>query len=186
MPNWFKNQIALKGEPARLAAFKQAHIKTVEFRDEPGEYNTFLDFETVIPMPMILKDTTSTMPETRTEKEVAAHEATGYYNWYDWSCENWGVKWNSQCGGVNPDSPDDILEFSFQTAWAPPLPVIRKLLQMWPDLTLIEYKGYDEGDWYEIEYDLLTGVATADDEVRKNYADGGPRTCTRLTVEGMH
>jgi len=130
MPNWDRNHVALKGDPARLAAFKQTHIKTVE--NEFG-HMTYLDLESVIPMPENIKAIV------------------------DWRYENWGTKCSAWLE-VNPDSPDDILEFTFETANGLAVPVIRKLMLMWPDLTLVEYKGSYEADWHETEYDLLTEV----------------------------
>jgi hypothetical protein len=64
MPNWFKNHVALKGDPARIAAFKQAHFKT-RIVEQPEsfapaapavkEVETYLDFETIIPLPENIK-----------------------------------------------------------------------------------------------------------------------------------
>jgi hypothetical protein len=129
MTNYFRNHIALKGDPARLAAFKETHLNP---------------------------------------HRIAV----------DW--DNWGTKWDSDFGAVNPDSPDDILEFAFQTNGAPPLPALRELLQMWPDLTLIKYKGYADEDNHAIEYDLLTGIATVVDEEARNFEGDGPWTCEKV------
>jgi hypothetical protein len=63
----------------------------------------FLDFEKILPMPPELKGT-----------EAPADKP----NWYDWCVENWGTKWNSYDGNVTEDG------ISFNTAWAPPTPVI--------------------------------------------------------------
>ena len=52
-----------------------------------------------------------------------------------------------------------MLHLHFETAWAPPIPVVKKLLEMWPDLKLEKYSGWDEGDHYEIEYNVLPALA---------------------------
>jgi hypothetical protein len=186
MPNWFKNHIALKGEPARLAAFKQAHFKT--FEDEPGEHNTFLDFETVLPMPeniKALRDVTISEEEARTASKAAldAHNAACKMMSI-WCCENWGARSSGRVLEINPNSPADILEFRLETAWSPPMPAIRKLLQMWPDLTLTEYKGYDEGENNAIEYNMLTGIATVVDEEARNFEGDGPWYCEKISDRG--
>jgi hypothetical protein len=71
----------------------------------------------------------------------------GADNWYDWSIVNWGTKWNSYDNEYHESLPtnNDIFEtrISFQTAWSPPIPVILKLSQMFPENVFI-LKWYDE------------------------------------------
>ena len=57
--------------------------------------------------------------------------------WYEWSCRNWGTKWNAcEC-----KIGDDYLEF--ETAWSAPHPVITKLSQRFPGLTF-DHEWADE------------------------------------------
>jgi len=80
----------------------------------------FLDFQKILPMPKELEGTES-------PKDTP--------NWYGWCCENWGTKWNSYDGNVSDSG------ISFNTAWAPPTPVIAALAkQIGKPLRLI----YDE------------------------------------------
>lgn len=62
----------------------------------------------------------------------------GATNWYDWCCDNWGTKWNAY-ENQQPDS-DTII---FETAWAPPEPVIARLAKMYPEAE-IEHWWADE------------------------------------------
>lgn len=50
----------------------------------------------------------------------------GYPTWYEWSCANWGTKWNSYNGRINPSTG----ELMFLTAWAPPINIYHKLHEM--------------------------------------------------------
>jgi hypothetical protein len=55
-------------------------------------------------------------------------------NWYDWSVEHWGCKWD-----LNPDDTEvtlgeDELRFSFQTAWGPPEAWLKTVSGMFPTL----------------------------------------------------
>ena len=60
-------------------------------------------------------------------------------NWYDWCVKNWGTKWNAY--GVGKWKGNEI---SFQTAWCPPVPVISKMSEIYPEVDFIlEYA--DEG-----------------------------------------
>jgi hypothetical protein len=193
MPNWYHTTITLTGPESALTRFKTAH-----FRHEPDD--DYLDFNTVIPMPEVIKGTEASSvvddglyllgrldlvqftpsldfpwvkeagitteeqlkaellkrcPDCieKAKKAIAVHEATGYTDWYQWSCDNWGTKWNSQRLHVLADTPD-TLQFSLATAWGPPMPVIKRLVQLYPELAF-NAEGVDEGDYYEHVYNLL-------------------------------
>lgn len=53
---------------------------------------------------------------------------------YEWCCDHWATKWNSSQIVVetNPDEPRSAV-IHFDTAWCPPLPVIRVLAKRFPD-----------------------------------------------------
>ncbi len=62
---------------------------------------------------------------------------------YEWCCENWGTKWNA--GDVKIVEKDEgAAVISFETAWAPPLPVIDKLAAMFPDIEM-SFEYYEMG-----------------------------------------
>ena len=57
----------------------------------------------------------------------------GYPTWYEWSCHNWGTKWNA-CGyeeGVDYSQSEKLW---FQTAWSAPHPILQKLSEQYPDI----------------------------------------------------
>lgn len=62
----------------------------------------------------------------------------GATTWYDWCRDNWGTKWNAY-ENKQPDT-DTII---FETAWAPPEPVIARLANMYPEAE-IEHWWADE------------------------------------------
>lgn len=60
-------------------------------------------------------------------------------DWYDWSCSNWGTKWNAygfECG-------EEDNRLVFDTAWSPPTPVIKRLSELYPEVRL-EHAWADE------------------------------------------
>ena len=70
-------------------------------------------------------------------------EKYGHTTWYNWSCDNWGTKWNAY---QTPDQRDESDTIFFQTAWSAPLPVIEALSKKFPDLTFeIFYADEDTG-----------------------------------------
>lgn len=106
--------------------------------DEEG--NPF-DFNKIIPMPDNIYQG-NLGPEEQ--------ELYGKNNWYDWSNENWGTKWNSCDTYLDEDT------FNFWTAWSPCSPVIKQLAKMFPDARF-DY-------WYE-----ESGCCFCGEEI---YADG--------------
>ena len=74
-------------------------------------------------------------------KNLMHHRAL---NWYDWSVQQWGTKWNSY---NSPETSEEEIKKTksiyFQTAWSPPLPVIFKLSAMLAGIT-ITLKWADE------------------------------------------
>lgn len=72
-----------------------------------------LDFERIIPM-----------PKTVYRGPLGFNEMEKYpLNWYSWSCEHWGTKWNAYDGLVDYDEKT----VTFSTAWSFAEPVIREL-----------------------------------------------------------
>lgn len=65
----------------------------------------------------------------------------GHKDWYNWSIANWGTKWNAyQQSKLTPEST------KFETAWSTPFPVMCKLSEMFPELSLeIYYADEDIG-----------------------------------------
>lgn len=56
----------------------------------------------------------------------------GAPTWYGWSIKNWGTKWNSYSNSYN----DETKTLSFQTAWGAPHEIVKKLSEMFPDVTI--------------------------------------------------
>lgn len=92
-----------------------------------------IDFEKIIPMPESIKNNMDSG------------------DWYDWSCENWGTKWNSTDTHI---VDDDCIEFD--TAWSPPIPVLERLSKENPDKPINHYY-IDEGVNFAGEASYLNG-----------------------------
>ena len=70
------------------------------------------------------------------EKSVKAKKETGYEDWYEWCCHNWGTKWPPHVANV-VDTEDTAVMMTFDTAWAPPSELIEKLSKLWPTLQFV-------------------------------------------------
>ena len=110
MPNWVTTIVNFEG--------KQEDIDTI-FNLIKGEYEDGedrpIDFEKIIPMPDYIYTGNLGMAE---------REKYGKNNWYDWSIENWGTKWNA----CSPNRYGNSLEFN--TAWGFAEPIMSKLAEL--------------------------------------------------------
>jgi len=173
MPNWCANRVTVYGDNPEI-------IRFAEFVKSGDGAESFC-FESVIPIPKELYDVQSPVVIVDTEAEVEAwieehsHASKeGFFvsghpitkdtqmrllmeynsdNWYDWSCDNWGVKWDArdvdlidgfgELWGVKWDARDvDLIDgfgelvYTFDTPWGPPEPVCVVLREKFPDLSI--------------------------------------------------
>lgn len=168
MPNWCMNTVRVCGPKTHLKKF----IKKIE-----SEQSKF-DFNQIVPMPEELKDIHkgSTIINGEkfkcwrvvddksigiTEKELHCfREKFGAEDWYDWAVQNWGTKWNNADEVSCEQFSDTDIEYSFDTAWSPPLPVIEEAAKLFPKLTFeINYEepGMDFSGYSIFENGELTG-----------------------------
>ena len=112
MPNHVENHLTFDCSEDRLTVILQA-IGRDEDSALDGQYGigTF-DFNKVIPMPDDIY---------RGDLGPKEQKIYGKKNWYDWSCWNWGTKWNSYGNSFDGHT------LTFQTAWSAPHPVIKTL-----------------------------------------------------------
>jgi hypothetical protein len=166
MPNWTSNRIYAEGSPEQIS----------EFLDKIKGDNGVLDFNRIIPMPELLKNTGSgsstihgkrvsewyvvnhgnhelNIPESIrvfTPEEEAELQEIGHRSWYDWSNANWGTKWNA----CDPEIEDEgsakcgYIRILFMTAWSAPEPILYKLAGMFPSLSITcEWRHEDESEY---------------------------------------
>jgi len=94
MPNWCYNEIEIVADE-----------KTLDDMEMAARKDKLLDF--IKPMPSELEGTKSPSDEP---------------NWYDWSVENWGTKWD--VSPVRIEKTKKKLSIVFDSAWSPPLEAI--------------------------------------------------------------
>jgi hypothetical protein len=70
---------------------------------------------------------------------VDNYEKYGAYTWYDWSCDNWGTKWNAYDQYFSEENNEII----FNTAWNGVPKLIQLISERYPEIE-IEYKYADE------------------------------------------
>ena len=111
MPNHVTNRIRIQSDKLGLEDFK----KLIS-----GE-NGAIDFETIVPESDACKASYDWDPQSGTKQDMT---------WYSEHCERWGTKWNAYDIHVeNEWDGGDVceMEIHFDTAWAPPFPIINAL-----------------------------------------------------------
>lgn len=127
MPNWNSNALSVKGNKKDIAAL----AKFVKGKDNDGNEMPF-DFEKVLPTPPELLQYQSPMTDEAKAKEFM--DKYGAEDWYNWRVKNWGTKWNLD-SEITFDVGDKFIDFSFDTAWSPPVGIIKELARKFPKLT---------------------------------------------------
>ena len=130
MPNNTQNIMKVIGEKEAVAkCFDLIKGKT---SNDPNR-EQLIDFEKIIPMPEHI------FRGSLGEKE---RELYGENNWYDWSVDNWGTKWNAYyCERIDDST------IKFFTAWSVPEPIYKNISEMFPSLKFeFKYSYEDEQD----------------------------------------
>jgi len=119
MPNWCHNKLTVVGPVADVKRFQGQAVGFCPW-SEPGEEpeSVVLNFHNLVPIP----------PDVL----AAGYEAAGH----DWEQEHWGCKWGA-CHAELADAWDGHLVYTFDTAWAPPLPFLKTLGPQWPMLRFV-------------------------------------------------
>jgi hypothetical protein len=92
-------------------------------------------------------------------------EKFGHPTWYEWACANWGTKWDVYDVELTGDcSESGSLNYSFQTAWSPPIPVIQAMSKRFPSLRFaLDYfeggAGFMGSCVYENDQEVEAGSA---------------------------
>mgnify|MGYP000843858198 CR=1 FL=1 len=79
-------------------------------------------------------------------KNIKAFEQTGYHDWYSWSCDNWGVKWDASNCKSKELSDFFTIVFSFDSPWGCPEHFVRELSKLFPNATFEMVSGSIEND----------------------------------------
>ena len=77
------------------------------------------------------------------EEELAKmREKYGTVGWYDWCTHNWGTKWDAVSNAIRNSKSILPLTISFETAWSPPIKVVKAWVAAYPALSF--YMEYHE------------------------------------------
>jgi hypothetical protein len=99
--------VSIRGPKEKIESFQK-------FLDDNNGKDWFDFFH---PCPQELKDVGNVPFNEAGNAELA--EKYGYSDWYSWSVDNWGTKWN--CDAQDWSSDGESITFWFDSAWSPPI-----------------------------------------------------------------
>jgi len=157
MPNWCFNQVTFTGTSGDIENL----VTQLESDD------SHFDFNKIIPMPAELAGIASPVKAFKTKAEVdaynnqkpmggfemgkaithAKHKALlkkyGYAEWYNWSIDTWGCKWNNGNDvDVSDNKENGCVTYGFDTPWGPPEGIYLALREQFPEVRISWF--YDE------------------------------------------
>ena len=120
MPNHVTNRIIFKGPQSIVDAICTEHC---------------IDFQKIVPFPV-----------TMYRGDLSDGDSKDFpINWLSWGRENWGTKWNAYSGTV--ETTGDCHVLTFDTAWAPPFPVLAAFANIYQTPFEHRYAGEGEMIW---------------------------------------
>jgi hypothetical protein len=107
------------------------------------------------------------------QKALDNERLYGCQDWYGWSTDNWGTKWNAY--STNDTDTDEV---SFETAWSNPYPVIVALSAKYPE-AVFRLRFADEDFGHNVgEYSLKSGYV-----IEENIPEGGSEEALELAAD---
>lgn len=176
MPNWCECDLEIRGNAKRLKEF----IKFAKTRGSVLNTNKF------IPYPKKFADL-----DRKAQKlgKKGKYIKDGFNSGgYEWCIQNWGTKWGICHAELREASVDACafsgavheklqkgntsrLEYGFDCAWSPPIPVILKMSEMFPELDF-ELRYFECGAAFQGLYRCRAGKVS-DDREWKYFGDRG-------------
>lgn len=118
MPNWCHNTVSIHAPLAmreEIGNFLSAQI----IHPDGIEYSKF-SLNKIVPEP----------------------KYEGRDEWYEWRCNNWGVKWEIDPMNITKIMYPRSLFYAFETPWCPPMPAYGQLSKRFPQAKF--YVGWNE------------------------------------------
>lgn len=102
----------------------------------------------------------------------------GTTSWYEWRLEHWNTKWNAYFFD-EPESRNPN-EIRFCTAWSAPHPILQKLSEMYPEIT-IDHSWADE----DIGYNCGAKAYKNGELIEEYYPTEGEKDAISFAAEVM-
>lgn len=136
MSNWCKNSLTVRAPAEKYEKSRQENLNELSrFKQvatagkNPLETNKFIRY----PKKFKILDKAAKRVKRRMGKDITNGFNRGGY---EWCCENWGTKLGIFEAFMIEENMkvDGYIKYGFYTAWIPPVPVIKKMSDMFPRL----------------------------------------------------
>jgi len=161
MPNWCDCELRVIGKTKEVKLFKEFAKSDIDYRtSDDGKDENVLDTNNFIPYPKYFKDLDDKAKEhnekaqklTGKAREKFKHMKDGFNSGgYEWCSENWGTKWGICRAELTDEYTWELegeerndLNYSFETAWSPPCPLVVRMSVLFPSLTF-ELRYFESG-----------------------------------------
>jgi hypothetical protein len=164
MPNHVDQDLYLTGDVESLKSF-------LEFAKEDDE---ILSANKFIPYPdeYLIQDKIAA--EKRLKGDYMARDGFNSGG-YQWCLQNWGTKWGIYHARIEAQKligKKGRVKFTCQSAWSPPLPVIKAMSDKFPSLKF-KLKYYEGGMGFKGIYIVEGGTVLEDSDAKYNGHRGG-------------
>ena len=158
MPNHVENDLTISG-----------NLETINNLLERYHGETILDADRIIPYPENFRQADKASEEAMEQarkKQITFEQAylvkDGFnHGGYEWCIQHWGTKW-----GMYEFTPlvktSDSVRVGFQSAWEPPLPLIEKMSEDFPEL-IFRLTYFDDDAGFMGVYKVQAGAILKDD-----------------------
>ena len=158
MPNHVESNLRVTGD-----------VRIVDGMLERYNGEVTIDANKIIPYPQQYAEADKASEEAlerARNKEISWEEAhrikDGYNNGgYQWCVENWGTKWPLYEFTPLVKTSNGV-QVGFQTAWEPPLPIIKRMSEHYPEL-LFTLTYIEEGNGFSGVYEVQAGEEIRDE-----------------------
>ena len=151
MPNWCCNKIRIRAKKTTLEAIKEA-VKGVDYtrpfiveerrNGDMTPVDCIFCFHSIIPQPDEILDPEDPRRKTKMSSDEILERLSDKSDkvmpeWWSWRVNNWGTKWAVSSDNTNFIEKKGSITYCFDTAWAPPEPVISELSYKFPDAEIL-------------------------------------------------
>lgn len=151
MPNWCSNQLLFENESDCDKVWKCMAVPHLKERFDFVSQNIFfikcetISFNKIIPEPKTKEECPERYIKT---VESLSDDPRPWFDWYNWRCDNWGVKWDAS------DVYLDLNEksISFSTPWGPPCSSLLEEIAIKAQVNFSHISDDGEGNWIPYEY----------------------------------
>ncbi len=169
MPNWVYNHITITGNTKDLIAFAEKAKQQHEtfWKSEDGTIEPRLSEETDLSFWNFIRPSEEDLPyyyghKVKPEEEDDPNETSverinkkllfAGSDSYNWNVREWGTKWDACSAELSTDlstledsSPNNSIQYRFETAWSIPVPVFQAMVKQHPELEFDFYSEEEQG-----------------------------------------